>query len=156
MNPSKHLILGMCAAAILFIIYPEIRVSNILIFATSSVLIDVDHYVYYLFKKKDFNFFRAQQWYLKLQNKCCSLTPEQRPKTYFGIFFLHGLESIIIFGLLGFFISEIFYFISLGFAFHFISDFLVEMIPHKDFTQVSVVYSIIQSKKLIFIENFNV
>ena len=52
MLPKYHIIFGFLFSLILFIFFPFIGLGGFLIIFASSVLIDVDHYAYYLFKNK--------------------------------------------------------------------------------------------------------
>jgi hypothetical protein len=153
MKPLKHLILGIVFATILFVIFPEIRLIQLGIIVASSVLIDVDHYFYYVYKKKKLNPFKAYRWYTSRRHKCCSLPKEQKRKIHFGTFCLHGIEILIILLLLGFFVSDIFYFILIGFTFHLLSDLSIEIIWYNRYNKLSVIYSFLKSKGLTFIED---
>ncbi len=55
MLPKHHVVLGFVISLTVFIIFPSIGLISFLIIWASSVLIDFDHYLYYVFKKKDFS-----------------------------------------------------------------------------------------------------
>ncbi len=154
MKPLKHLIFGIVFVTILFVIFPEISFMHLGIIIASSVLIDVDHYFYYVYKKKKLNPFKAYRWYIGNRKKCCAIPRERKGKINFGTFFLHGIEILIILLLLGFFVSDIFYFILLGVTLHLLSDLSVEIIYDNSYNKVSVIYAFLKSKGLIFIDDF--
>ena len=153
MQPLKHLILGIVFVTILFLIFPEISLIQLGIIIAASVLIDVDHYFYYVYKKKKLNPFKAYRWYVGNRKKCCTISKEQKGKIHFGTFFLHGIEILIILLLLGFFVSDIFYFILLGVTFHLLSDLSIEIVYDNRYNKVSVIYAFLKSKGLIFIDD---
>ena len=153
MHPIKHLILGIALAAILFVILPEITLIQLGIIVVSSVLIDIDHYFYYVYKKKKLNPIKAYKWYIGNRRKCCAIPQEQKINIHFGTYCLHGIEILIILLLLGFFVSNIFYFILIGFTFHLLLDLSVEVVYYNMYNKISVIYALLKSKGLIFIDD---
>jgi len=151
--PHKHLILGIILAAIIFLVYPQISILGLVIIVLSSVLIDIDHYFYYVYKKKKISPIKAYKWYRSHGKKCHTLTKEQKSQVHFGTYLLHGIEILIILLLLGFFVSEIFYFILIGFTFHLLIDLAVEIINDNYYNKISVIYAFLKSKGLTFIED---
>ncbi len=93
-------------------------------FLKASVLIDVDHYLFYVWKKKDFHLGRAFGWFVKKKKAFEKLERKVRKEYMNAWFCLHGLESVLIFGLLGFFVWNVFYFVAAGFLFHLILDWV--------------------------------
>jgi len=119
MYPKQHLILGFFFALILFLIFPEIDFFGFLIIVSASVLIDFDHYVYYIYKKGDFSLKNAYNWYVKNGEKFFSLPENKRANIKFGFCFLHGIEVIVLIFILFFFFKYNFLiFISTGLIFH--------------------------------------
>ena len=153
MHPIKHLILGIILATILFLTIPEIGLVSLGIIVASSIFIDVDHYFYYVYKKKKLDPFKAYRWYMDNRKKCCAIPKEQKGKIHFGTYYLHGIEILIILLLLSFFVSDIFYFILIGFTFHLLLDLSIEIICYNEFNKVSVIYAFLKSKGLIFIDD---
>jgi hypothetical protein len=147
MYPSQHFIFGLIFSAILFFIFPKIGFLESSIILASTVLIDVDHYLYYVYKKKDFSLTRARKWFFKNRDIYLGQIPAfQKENIYGGICFLHGIEFILLLAILSFFVN-IFIFILIGFFFHQILD-LIEMYsfslyPHKI---ISFFYSINYTK----------
>ena len=153
MRPITHLILGIALALVIFLVYPSIGIISLTIIVLSSVLIDIDHYIYYIFKKKKINPIIAYRWYVCNRKKCCSMTKEQKEKVHLGTCFLHGIEILIILSILGNFVSPIFYFILIGFTFHLVSDLVGELIRYEGFKGISVIYTFLKSRGLTFIDD---
>ena len=147
MLPKKHLFYGTIFALILYLIFPKINFIGFLLIIASTVLIDVDHYIYYVFKKKDLSLIHAYRDLKNNHNKFLLLPVEKR-KEYYGCFcFFHGLETLIILFLLGFFVSEYFYFIFIGVAFHLSLDYPSWKF-YKRIDKVSIIYDFIKFRKL--------
>ncbi len=122
MLPKIHIILGGIFSIIIYFTFHITFFQASLIFL-SSFLIDFDHYLYYIFIKKDFNLKRAHRWFVKKRYNWIALSKEQRSKFKFPIFIFHGLEFFIIL-LLFYFLNKIFLGIILGIMFHMLLDFI--------------------------------
>ena len=142
MLPQGHLILGIILVAGLLLVFPSIGVLGASIILASSVLIDVDHYLYYIYKTKKLNPIKAYYWFRGNALKCKNLPKEKRCKVHFGTYILHGVEVLIILFTLGFFVSNIFYFILVGFTFHLIVDLSTEIIKDNEFNKISIISKI--------------
>lgn len=114
MLPKHHIIFGLLFALAAFILFPRIGLIGTSIIFLSSVLIDVDHYLFYAFSKKDFSLKNAYEWFIE-KSKTNMCLPKNQIKTIPCLF--HGIETSLILILL-IFISPIFFFILLGFLFH--------------------------------------
>ena len=55
MLPKWHAFFGILYAFVIHILYPDIHIFFIVLIFAASVLIDVDHYLYYVYRKKDLN-----------------------------------------------------------------------------------------------------
>ena len=126
MYPKQHIIFGLFFSLILFLLFPKIGFFGAVVIFASSVLIDVDHYIYYVFKKKDFSLKRAYIWNVEISKKFCHLSKEQRKKFHKPFHFFHGIEILIVLFFLGI-IYSFFFFILIGFSFHLILDFFYEV-----------------------------
>ena len=154
MHPIKHLILGIFLALLLFVTIPEISLVSLGIIVASSVLVDIDHYFYYVYKKKKINPVKAYKWYMGNRKKCRTMSKEHKRTTHFGTYCLHGIEILIILLLLGFFVSNFFYFVLIGVTFHLLLDLSVEIIYYGIYDKISVTYAFLKSRGLVFIEDF--
>ena len=113
MYPKTHIILGVIFVVILYFLFPSINMLNLFIIFLSSVLIDVDHYIVYVKRKRKFGLMSAFLWYdkrIKEKKEC-------------GFHFLHTLEIHIFVLILAFF-WHILFFVFIGITFHSITDFI--------------------------------
>lgn len=116
MFPIKHIIYGAIFSLTLYIFSPYSNFIPFLIIFLSSVLIDIDHYFIYAFRKKDKNFFRSYKWHVNLKyNK-----KELEENTPFPHFF-HSFEFFVLLVILSFY-NLIFIYITIGFLFHSLLD----------------------------------
>lgn len=153
MHVKYHILLGLIFSTLLYFLFPELNLSNLLIIFFSSFLIDIDHYLYYVYKKKNINPYRAYKWYVKNIIKFhFFLSKEQQKKAYTGLYLFHGIEILIILFFLGNYISSMFTFIIIGFLFHLFTDLVYEKILNQRIDKISFFYNYITFRKLIFIE----
>lgn len=152
MYPSQHFILGIIFSSIVLLLFPQIGFLGFLLILASTLLIDVDHYLYYVFKKKDLSLRNAHRWFFKMKNKFFSLSKEQQKKVYGGIYFLHGIEILIIIIFLST-LSKYFWYVFLGFSFHLILDIIYCLNHYGRLDKISLIRDIRDSKKLIFLED---
>ena len=151
MFPKTHIILGIIFSLILIYFFNFSLLAGIIVFL-SSVLIDVDHYLYYVYKKKDLNLKKAYNYFIGKIKKLKKLPEREKRKTYTSFCFLHGFEIMFILSLLGFFFSFYFYYIILGFLFHLIFDYIDQIKNHKRFDRISLIYDFIKFRKLRYLE----
>ena len=148
MLPKWHLFLGFFFALTLFLVFPEIEITGFLIIIFSTLLIDVDHYIYYVFKKRDLRLKKAYKWFCKRQKKINGLSREQRNK-FPGVFcFLHGIEALLILLLLGVFLSKYFFYVFIGFAFHLLLDIIHQRKIHDRLDRVSLINDFLKFRNL--------
>jgi len=148
MLPKTHIFFGLIFFLLLYFVF-HVSLINSVIFFLSSFLIDVDHYIYYVLKKKDLSLKRAYKWFLKLDKKYHSMPEEKRKNYYYAFCIFHGLEPLIIISSLAFLFHLTFlFFISLGFLFHLSLDF-ISIISKKDnpFVISSLIYKRIYDSK---------
>lgn len=111
MLPKSHIILGIIFSLLLYF-FMHVSIISALVVLLSSVLIDIDHYLWYVFRKKDLSLANSYRWYKNL------------PFNHKPMFhFMHSVEFLILTFLLSF-IFPVFLFIFLGFIFHSIADIL--------------------------------
>ena len=65
MLPKKHIILGLIFSLTLIFLFPAIGWKGFGVIFLSSVFIDIDHYLYFIFKKKDINLMNSYNWFIK-------------------------------------------------------------------------------------------
>ncbi len=148
MLPHKHFIYGIIFSLILILIVPEIKFIGVLLTILSTTLLDADHYFYSLFKKKDFSLINAYYFFKNNNKKFKKLPPLQRKNYYGGLCFFHGIELLIFFFLLTFFVSKYFGFIFIGIAFHLILDYIEQWPFYFRKDKISIIYDFLKFKKL--------
>ena len=151
MQSSTHLIFGTILALILFILFPQIQMIGFLIIILASVLIDIDHYIYYVYKKRNLSLHRAYRWFIQKKRKLQPLTKKQRTEFYTGFSFLHGIEILLITFILGVYISEYFYYVLIGFTFHILLDYIHQITWHNRLDKISLIYDFFKFKKLRYV-----
>ncbi len=121
MLPKQHIIINLIICLILLFFIQPIYV---LIIFLSSVFIDFDHYLYYVFEKKRFSLKSAYNWFLIETTKFHNLSVEEKKKHRYFILIFHGLEPLILLYLFSFYIPILF-FIFFGFLMHLIEDSII-------------------------------
>ena len=147
MLPKHHIFLGFFFALFLFFIFPKIEIVGFLIIFLSSFLIDIDHYIYYVFKKRDLSLSRAYKWFRKRHKRLLSLSRKKRNEIYTEIHFFHGIEILIILFLLGLFVHKYFCYILIGFAFHLFLDVIHQRKIHDRLDRISLIYDFIKFRR---------
>lgn len=155
MKPQYHFLLGIILITVLYLIIPSIGVLNLSLIFLSSVLIDVDHYFYYIFKKGDKSLIHAYKWYTETRRKVRHLKRKERKKISFGFHFLHGTELLVLTYFLYAYVSEFFLYLLIGFGFHLFIDILDEAILFGRAHKISIIYGFLMNKKLKFVDDIN-
>jgi len=150
MYPLQHLIFTGIFASGLFFLFPQMGFIGFLIITVSGVLIDVDHYLYYVYKRKNLSLTDSYRWYLKNEKKFLSLPREKRGEFYEGFFFLHGIEILVLLIIFMFF-SKYFLFVFTGFIFHLFLDIFYQRKRKDRIDRISFVNDFFKFKKLKFI-----
>jgi hypothetical protein len=140
MLPKAHIIFGAFLTLLLHFAFPGVSLFYLAIVLLSSVLIDGDHYFYYIFKTGNLNPIKAIKWHKEHMKKTFSLSMNERKKIYTGFYFLHGIEWIIIFALLGRFVFPVLTYVSIGFLFHFAIDIPAEFYSKRTIHKSSLIY----------------
>ena len=134
MLPRYHTYIGAPISLLLWFLF-DFPSGVILIFFISSILIDLDHYTFYLWKKKDLNFYNAYAWF---EN------PNNGAQHYL---FLHGIEPLILLWILSKH-APIFRSMFLGFLFHHIVDYAYSIYKKRIPTnKISQVWFLIKKNK---------
>lgn len=156
MKPLKHLIFGILFTLILFKIFPQIGLIGFFLIISSTVLIDIDHYLYYVYLKKDWNLKNSFDWYISKIGEFNKIPKEQWNNVYFGLCFLHGIEAIIILFAFSFHFTFLL-FVIIGFVFHQLLD-LIQLIEKKinPLKVVSFTYTLIDSKNKTLVEDYQI
>jgi hypothetical protein len=145
MLPKYHISLGFIFSLIIYLFF-NISFINFSLIFLSSFLIDFDHYLWYLFKTKDWNLMNCVRELTKRRDKILKLTFNEREKIKRGVYLFHGIEFWILLICLSL-LFDWFFFIFLGVIFHMLLDF-IEMIYTREpiSMKLSVVYKIYFNK----------
>jgi len=154
MLPKSHFLLGVVAAIVLYFGF-EIGILGCLVFLIATIGIDVDHYLYYAYRKKDWNLRKAATWFIEKGEVFMKMSKKKRSGIYSGFWFLHGIEVVVLTWLVGYFIWELFYFVSAGFLFHLILDWIHQLSWRGRLDKFSIVYDYFKYNKLKFIDDVN-
>jgi len=148
MLPQEHFIYGIFLAGFLFLILPYVGLFGFLLIILSTILIDSDHFLYYIVKKRDFNLVNAYRFFRNNHTKFKSLPADKRAE-YFGSWsFFHGIEWLILLFFLTFFISEYFGFVFLGIAFHLLLDYSEQWSFYSRKDKISIAYDFLKFRGL--------
>lgn len=147
---SKHFILSIFFVIALSYLFPQISFLGLILILASAVLIDVDHYLYYVFRKKDWNLKNAYSWHTLKRKELLKLSKKEKKFHNQEFCFLHGFEILSILYFLGLFAHNIFFFILIGFSFHIFLDLFVERVHGLKMNKVSVLYDFISTHKSLF------
>ena len=93
MLPQTHIILGFLISLLLLALFPEITLFGFFVIWLSSVLIDIDHYLFYVYLKKDWNLKRSYKWFIKKSKQFENFSNKEK-KLFISPApcFLHGIE----------------------------------------------------------------
>lgn len=146
MFPKYHILFGFILVVLLYFFFPQISLFGLLIIFLSSFLIDVDHVLFYFIKTKDWNPFNAHKWYVEKWEKLKNIPREQR-KNYSEFYLFHGIEWLIIFLLLGIYLSKFFTYLFIGFSLHLSIDLIHEYYYKETIDKSSSIWNFIKWKK---------
>jgi len=115
-----HIITGFIISYILVYFFNFPVLAGTIIFL-SSFIIDVDHYFYYAYIKKDLSPFNAVKWFYIQHKKFIGLTKQQKANVKHAVNIFHGIGFWVILLILSFY-YQIFFWILLGVIIHIIPD----------------------------------
>ena len=141
MLPKYHLIIGLIISTLLYLIF-NLTLLQVFIIFLASFLIDFDHYLYYAFKKKNFNPKYSHKNLVERRKYWLRLSKKEKQEYKRPLILFHGIEFWILLFILSFF-HKMFIFVLIGIFIHIIVDYIEilyfkEVFYHK-FSQVWVV-----------------
>lgn len=151
MLPKYHFIYGTIVSFVLYFGF-DVGLLGCLVFLTATVCIDVDHYFYYVYVKRDWNLRKAFSWFNEERKYIMRIDSKDRKNFYYGFCVFHGIEVILLFALLGYFSWGIFYFVAFGIFFHLLLDHIEINIMKGRFDKFSIIYDYFKYSKLPFVE----
>jgi hypothetical protein len=142
MLPKYHFILSFILSFLLLIF--NVNPIFCLLFFLSGFLIDTDHFIYYVQKKKDFNLRNAYYY-----NKNYLEQDLKRKNQTRLVYIFHTVEFLIILFVLSLF-SELLWSVLLGCLFHILTDFISEISSkHKKYKRVySLIFYAAEKKRI--------
>lgn len=152
MLPKYHIFFGFLLSLALMLFLPNITLIEGGIVFLSSFLIDVDHYLYYTFNKKNVNPKKAINYFFEIRKRLFNMNPKERNKIYSCFCFLHGIEVLILLFVAGIFISKYFLLIFIGFTLHLCLDLYEEINLGLRLDKISLIYDWFKFKKLKHLE----
>ena len=123
MLPHKHIVLGFFFAVLLLFLYPQFSLLSIFTIFASSILVDIDHYLLFVSRKREFSLAKAFNYFLDLRKLSGIIKKEKKSKS--PVYIFHTLEFFIFLILLSIFIPQLI-FVLVGLSFHYITD-IIEM-----------------------------
>lgn len=143
-----HIVIGLIVSILIFLLFPQVGWFYALIIFLSSFLIDFDHYLWFIYKKRDINPLRAVKFFYEKRDFFLKLKQEDRDKYKNIIMIFHGIECWILLALL-ILVHKIFLFVLIGIGIHMTLDF-IEIHNHKRKFHIkfSQVYTHIKNKNL--------
>jgi len=117
MLPKNHVYIGIIFSILVYLIFPAVGILGALIIFAASVLIDVDHYSVYVWRKKDWSLKNSFKWYMEFKkNKDRTIKKLKSPMNV-----LHTIEFLFLFFVISIF-NNLLFLIFVGFIFHSICD----------------------------------
>ncbi|MFZ5955068.1 MAG: hypothetical protein ACOYT4_01460 [Nanoarchaeota archaeon] len=146
MLPKWHILFGFVFSYILVYFFRFSLLSGLIIFL-SSILIDIDHYFYYMIKYNYYNPFTFYEKAIARTKTLNKLSYSEKRKYKLGIFIFHGIEFWIILISLSFW-HNFFLFILIGVFIHMIADIPDEIYHQFPFySKISPIYTLIKNSK---------
>ena len=109
MYPKQHVILGIILSLLLLLL-TNFNLYQVSIIFLASVLIDVDHYIYYIFRFKSLSLKKAYIWF----RKRAKLQPKKRAECLVAF---HTFEFLLLISILAIYFQTMFL-ILIGFLIH--------------------------------------
>jgi hypothetical protein len=153
MRPNRHIVFGAIFTLVLFLILPRTNLFDYLIIFLSTFMIDLDHYIYYVFKERGLNPLKAYKWHMKNFKKFHTLSFEQKKRIYGGLYIFHGLEFLTLLLFFGIFLYKPLLLVFVGLMFHMFLDWYAELIFNERMIKLFFTLDFLASRKLKFIED---
>ncbi|HLC64689.1 MAG TPA: hypothetical protein VJI46_01035 [Candidatus Nanoarchaeia archaeon] len=130
MSPLRHLIVS---GILIVALFPFVGLKGLIILI-SGVLIDIDHYFWYIAKKRDYSLARCYRFYNDVMEK------KRRDGVLNALFVFHTLEFLVLVAIASFY-SEYAVLFLIGYLFHVVPDVMHEI---RMWNEKVVCFSVIQ------------
>ena len=146
MYPKYHIFYGLILAGVLYFFF-GFSVFACLIVFLSSFLFDVDHYLNYVFKNRDFSLKKAYVWNVKRGLRWRKFSYSEKQQHKIAFFMFHGIEFMILLLILAYF-HVFFFWVFLGVLFHMVLDY-IDIFYQRDlwYSKFSEIYILVRNKK---------
>jgi len=146
MLPHIHVIFGIIICSIISLIFPISLFELAVIFISSTVLIDLDHYFRYILIKKSVNPFSFWNWYKKGKEKHKEFSRSENRKFKEPLFIFHSVEFWVLILILSFFFP-IFLFVLIGIVIHMFVDLAhLAYCEGMIYPKLSIIYTVYKDK----------
>ena len=146
MLPKWHIFYGAVFALFLWFVWPGLGWVNALIIFLASFLIDADHYLHYVFRKRDLNLRKSFKWFIDFGPIYEKLSNKERKEIYLPVCIFHSIEVFLILGILSFFYTWALM-VLIGFAFHRFLDEVWKFTNEGERHTISFIYSFYKIRK---------
>lgn len=142
-----HLLFSFIFAYILTYFFHFSLLAGVIIFL-SSILIDIDHYFYYVVAKKNISLKNAYNWFIKKRKKFLKLSKSQSQKYKGVVMIFHGVESLAVLYILYTILNwSWLIYVLIGFTFHLLIDITEIIITYGNITlKLSPIYVALTNK----------
>lgn len=148
MRVIVHLIAGLILSLILFFVSPFVGVLEAIFIFLASFTIDIDYLLYYFYRKRGFSLKKTYLFAKENGLKYKKLSKKEKKKYFRAFRLFHGIETLIILFLLGYFVHNLFYFALLGALLHLVMDWIHESKHNLRHDKFSIILSYTRFKKL--------
>jgi len=146
MLPKYHLFIGFIASILIYFLFNITLLQTAIVFL-SSILIDTDHYLLYIYKKKDFSLTNSIKYSKERRKRWLLMKPEKRKYHKRAIFIFHGIEFWLLLVIISIYFNLI-WFVLLGILIHIFLDYLdIIYINDSLYTKFSQLYVYYTNKR---------
>jgi hypothetical protein len=147
MQPKWHILWGFIISYLSTYFFDLSLFYFIVLFFSTWFFIDLDHVVLYIIQTKNFHPRKFFEYSAIEKAKRISLSPEEKLQKQYPHFFMHGIEFLVLLGILSFF-NETFLFVLFGFVFHLILDIICMLKEGENILfKISQIYTYTKNKK---------
>ncbi len=146
MYPKWHILYGFIFSCIFYFFFEFSFLACSIIFL-SSFLFDVDHYLNYVFKNRDFSIKKAYLWNIQRGRRWRMLPYKEKQKHKITFFMFHGIEFMLLLIILSYF-NVLFFLMFLGVFLHMVLDYIDIFYQHDLwYSKFSEIYILVRNKK---------
>jgi hypothetical protein len=147
MSPKWHILIGFVFSYLLVFFFHLSILSGIVIFLSSWLLIDLDHYFRYVYLTKNLSPVKFWKWSMEQKRKYEQLSKEEKSRRKKPVFIFHGIEFWILLALLSL-LSRFFLLILAGILMHMLADWADMLVKREDITyKISAIYTAINNSR---------